>query len=182
MVSESSTGCAVRLRHLSRCVPSCSVPRPPLDAPKAVVSPLLHTTSHAVFLLNTVDPSLFRYTRNGELLGDGFVPVYESNLVPVVGFHSNGESVRINFGLVPFAYEVSIVGYDEEGPTLIWRSYQAEPAAKSTLYLIDRGKLHAVSLVPDAVSWTAQVSPFPNMVHIDSTRIRPNLVVSMAGT
>lgn len=51
--------------------------------------------------------SLFRYTRNGELLGDGFVPVYESNLVPVVGFHSNGESVRVNFGLVPFAYEVS---------------------------------------------------------------------------
>eukprot|EP00903_Cladosiphon_okamuranus_P019656 g18070.t4 len=45
------------------------------------------------------------YTRNGELLGDGFVPVYESNLVPVVGFHSNGESVRVNFGLVPFAYE-----------------------------------------------------------------------------
>ncbi|CAM9107710.1 unnamed protein product, partial [Ectocarpus fasciculatus] len=45
------------------------------------------------------------YTRNGELLGDGFVPVYESNLVPVVGFHSNGESVRINFGVAPFAYE-----------------------------------------------------------------------------
>ncbi|CAN0159429.1 unnamed protein product, partial [Ectocarpus sp. 8 AP-2014] len=48
------------------------------------------------------------YTRNGELLGDGFVPVYESNLVPVVGFHSNGESVRINFGVVPFAYEVRV--------------------------------------------------------------------------
>lgn len=48
-----------------------------------------------------------RYTRNGELLGDGFVPVYESNLVPVVGFHSNGESVRVNFGVVPFAYGVS---------------------------------------------------------------------------
>lgn len=56
--------------------------------------------------------SLFRYTRNGELLGDGFVPVYESNLVPVVGFHSNGESVRVNFGLVPFAYEVSSREYD----------------------------------------------------------------------
>lgn len=51
---------------------------------------------------------LSRYTRNGELLGDGFVPVYESNLVPVVGFHSNGESVRINFGVVPFAYEVRV--------------------------------------------------------------------------
>ncbi|CAM9591597.1 unnamed protein product, partial [Scytosiphon promiscuus] len=45
------------------------------------------------------------YTRNGELLGDGFVSVYESNLVPVVGFHSNGESVRVNFGLSPFSYE-----------------------------------------------------------------------------
>lgn len=50
---------------------------------------------------------LSRYTRNGKLLGDGFVPVYESNLVPVVGFHSNGESVRVNFGVVPFAYEVN---------------------------------------------------------------------------
>lgn len=43
------------------------------------------------------------------MLGDGFVPVYETNLVPVVGFHSNGESVRVNFGLVPFAYEVQHV-------------------------------------------------------------------------
>lgn len=32
--------------------------------------------------------------------------VYESNLVPVVGFHSNGESVRVNFGVTPFLYEV----------------------------------------------------------------------------
>lgn len=39
--------------------------------------------------------------------------MYESNLVPVVGFHSNGESVRVNFGLVPFAYEVCMAG--EEG-------------------------------------------------------------------
>lgn len=32
--------------------------------------------------------------------------MFESNLVPVVGFHSNGESVRVNFGVAPFAYEV----------------------------------------------------------------------------
>lgn len=32
--------------------------------------------------------------------------MHEYNLVPVVGFHSNGESVRVNFGIVPFAYEV----------------------------------------------------------------------------
>lgn len=34
--------------------------------------------------------------------------MHEYNLVPVVGFHSNGESVRVNFGIVPFAYEVGI--------------------------------------------------------------------------
>lgn len=28
--------------------------------------------------------------------------------MPVVGFHSNGESVRVNFGVAPFAYEVSV--------------------------------------------------------------------------
>lgn len=52
--------------------------------------------------------NLCRFTRNGKLLGDGFVPVYESNLVPVVGFHSNGESVRVNFGIAPFTYEVRV--------------------------------------------------------------------------
>lgn len=51
-------------------------------------------------------PFISRYTRNGKLLGDGFVGVFESNLVPVVGFHSNGESVRVNFGVAPFAYQV----------------------------------------------------------------------------
>lgn len=49
-----------------------------------------------------------RYTRNGKLLGDGFMVGYEPNLVPVVGFHSNGESVRVNFGVAPFTYEVSL--------------------------------------------------------------------------
>lgn len=49
-----------------------------------------------------------RYTRNGKLLGDGFVGVHEPHLVPVVGFHSNGESVRVNFGVSPFVYEVSL--------------------------------------------------------------------------
>lgn len=51
---------------------------------------------------------MLRYTRNGKLLGDGFLGVYESNLVPVVGFHSNGESVRVNFGVSPFLYEVRL--------------------------------------------------------------------------
>lgn len=55
---------------------------------------------------SVVDCHVPRYTRNGKLLGDGFVMVYESNLVPVVGFHSNGESVRVNFGVSPFLYEV----------------------------------------------------------------------------
>lgn len=34
--------------------------------------------------------------------------MYEPNLAPVVGFHSNGESVRVNFGVTPFTYEVSV--------------------------------------------------------------------------
>lgn len=50
--------------------------------------------------------AVVRYTRNGELLGDGFLNVFESNLVPVLGFHSNGESVCVNFGLSSFAYQV----------------------------------------------------------------------------
>ncbi|CAM9656017.1 unnamed protein product, partial [Choristocarpus tenellus] len=49
------------------------------------------------------------YTRNGMLLGDGFTGVTETKLVPVVGFHSNGESVRVNFGLAPFVYTVRMV-------------------------------------------------------------------------
>ncbi|KAG5176467.1 ran-binding protein 9-like protein, partial [Tribonema minus] len=44
------------------------------------------------------------YTRNGTLLGDAFANVTEDLLCPVVGFHSNGERVRINFGLTPFVY------------------------------------------------------------------------------
>ena len=74
-----------------------------------VIAPLLSTRT-----VKLTDPScnhmghpcfaVCRYTRNGKLLGDGFVPVHEYNLVPVVGFHSNGESVRVNFGIVPFAY------------------------------------------------------------------------------
>ena len=72
------------------------------------ISSTAHYTAAALLiLLHIFDGSVFRYTRNGELLGDGFVPVYKTNLVPVIGFHSNGESVRVNFGLVPFAYEVS---------------------------------------------------------------------------
>lgn len=72
----------------------------------ASASLLLHAT-RLIFAQPTCRH--LRYTRNGELLGDGFVPVFESNLVPVVGFHSNGESVRVNFGLFPFAYEVSSI-------------------------------------------------------------------------
>jgi hypothetical protein len=45
-----------------------------------------------------------RYTRNGVLLGDAFTDVAEPVLVPVVGFHSNGECVRVNFGLSPWVY------------------------------------------------------------------------------
>jgi hypothetical protein len=45
-----------------------------------------------------------RYTRNGTLLGDAFTDVAEPVLVPVVGFHSNGECVRVNFGLSPWVY------------------------------------------------------------------------------
>lgn len=37
--------------------------------------------------------------------------MYESNLVPVVGFHSNGESVRVNFGVLPFTYEVCVATF-----------------------------------------------------------------------
>lgn len=40
---------------------------------------------------------------------------YESNLVPVVGFHSNGESVRVNFGVAPFTYEVSVAPLARKG-------------------------------------------------------------------
>lgn len=45
--------------------------------------------------------------------------MFESNLVPVVGFHSNGESVRVNFGVAPFAYQVRRRrdGQVEEGET-----------------------------------------------------------------
>ncbi|CAM9363981.1 unnamed protein product [Discosporangium mesarthrocarpum] len=45
------------------------------------------------------------YTLNGELLGDGFTGIHESKLVPVIGFNSNGESVRVNFGVSPFVYK-----------------------------------------------------------------------------
>lgn len=70
---------------------------------------------------------LSRYTRNGELLGDGFVSVYESNLVPVVGFHSNGESVRVNFGLTTFAYEVRMTSAGIQ----IFRRFCREPQTLS---------------------------------------------------
>ena len=50
------------------------------------------------------------YTRNGELLGDGFEDVSEEKLSPIVGFvnrNSDKQSVRINFGIEPFKYNFS---------------------------------------------------------------------------
>ena len=48
------------------------------------------------------------YTRNGELLGDGFTDVDDPLLWPIVGFSNRNEGVikvSINFGVKPFVYE-----------------------------------------------------------------------------
>eukprot|EP01039_Chlorochromonas_danica_P006368 gene6368-7021_t len=47
------------------------------------------------------------FTINGALLGDGFVNISETRLVPVVGFSNRYDEpvrVKINFGLEPFVY------------------------------------------------------------------------------
>ena len=52
------------------------------------------------------------YTRNGELLGDGFTDVDDPLLWPIVGFSNRNEGVikvSINFGVKPFVYEGSEV-------------------------------------------------------------------------
>eukprot|EP01037_Dinobryon_pediforme_P041276 gene41276-50933_t len=52
------------------------------------------------------------YTRNGVLLGDGFVDVAESELWPVIGFsnrHDDTIKVAINFGVKAFMYQGSEV-------------------------------------------------------------------------
>lgn len=104
---------------------------------------------------------LFRYTRNGELLGDGFVPVYETNLVPVVGFHSNGESVRVNFGLVPFAYEVRRkyvhrTGTGGDDPTDL-HLHQGRGGLQNMLGLFFTAQY--LEVVPGRVSETPEVLP-----------------------
>ncbi|CAM9444855.1 unnamed protein product, partial [Discosporangium mesarthrocarpum] len=46
------------------------------------------------------------YTRNGELLGDGFTNVNEMRLVPVIGLKRGSNSVvRVNFGTSTFLYQ-----------------------------------------------------------------------------
>jgi hypothetical protein len=48
------------------------------------------------------------YTRNGQLLGNGFTNVKETKLTPLIGFsnrHDETVKVKINFGVDPFAYD-----------------------------------------------------------------------------
>lgn len=61
---------------------------------------------------------------------------HESNLVPVVGFHSNGESVRVNFGVAPFTYEVSVSRLPGERVGG-GGGYSRQPMARAIVVVID---------------------------------------------
>lgn len=67
---------------------------------------------------------------------------YESNLVPVVGFHSNGESVRVNFGVAPFTYEVSVAPLARREGRGGGGGYSRQPMARAVVVTIDISSRH----------------------------------------
>ncbi|RYP72983.1 hypothetical protein DL770_007863 [Monosporascus sp. CRB-9-2] len=63
------------------------------------------------------------YTKNGELIGEGFRDVKSSRVFPCVGLNSEGTTIRANFGLdnaMPFKYDLGRFEEDCRMPRFLW--------------------------------------------------------------
>ena len=100
------------------------------------------------------------YTRNGELLGDGFTDVTETKLCPIVGFsnrHHVVEQVEVNFGAAPFAYNGPEVVLSPQ--TRIFRANGELADQETAVSASIRGEVSSSSVAPPTPSVAPSTTP-----------------------